>query len=157
MSTMKENSDSESSVLISVTNQALSASSPSKKCAWIVDSGATSHMCRNSKSFTTLYQLGDPVDVVLGDGRALTAVGRGKVELDIVLPNGKVKSCTLCDVLYVPELSYNLISVAKASQKGKIVRFTKSACYMLDKSHKIVAKATRVGGLYQLDYKPNQE
>lgn len=110
-----------------------------------------------SHSPSSIYQLGNLVDVVLGDGRALTAVGRGKVELDMVLPNGKVKSCTLCDVLYVPELSYNQISVAKASQTGKIVKFTKSACYMLDKSHKMVAKATRVGGLYQLDYNPNQE
>ena len=37
----------------------------------------------------------------------------------MVLPNGKVKSCALCDVLYVPKLSYNLVSVAKASLMGK--------------------------------------
>ena len=77
--------------------------------------------------------------------------------LDMVLPNGESKSCTLHDVLYVPALSYNLLSVAKASQKGKIVKFTKSACYMLDKSHKMVAKATKIGSLYQLNHKPNHE
>ena len=55
------------------------------------------------------------------------AVGR-EVVLDMVLPNGESKSCTLHDVLYVPTLSYNLLSVTKASQKGKIVKFTKSAC-----------------------------
>ena len=49
--------------------------------------------------------------------------------LDMVLPNGESKSCTLHDVLYVPTLSYNLLSVAKASHRGKIVKFTKSACY----------------------------
>ena len=74
-------------------------------------------------SFTTLYQLEDPIDVVLGDGRALTAVGRGDVVLDMILPNGESKACTLHDVLYVPKLSYNLLSVAKASQKGKIVKY----------------------------------
>ena len=105
MSITKEDSDSESSVLISVTDQALSASSSNEQSAWIVDSGATSHMCRDSKSFTTLHQLGDPVDVALGDGRALTAVGRGTVKLDMVLPNGELKCCTLHDVLYVPDLS----------------------------------------------------
>ena len=67
----------------------------------------------------------DPIDVMLGDGRALMAVGRGEVVLDMVLLNDESKSCTLHDVLYVPTLSYNL-SVAKASQKGKIVKFTKS-------------------------------
>ena len=77
--------------------------------------------------------------------------------LDMVLPNGESKSCTLHDVLYVPTLSYNLLSVAKASQRGKIVKFTKSACFMLDKRHKMIAKASKRGSLYQLDYKPNHE
>ena len=108
-------------------------------------------------SFTTLYQLEDPIDVVLGDGRALTAVGRGDVVLDMILPNVESKACTLHDVLYVPKLSYNLLSVAKASQKGKIVKFTMSACYILNKEHKMVAKATKVGSLYQLDHEPNHE
>lgn len=84
-------------------------------------------MCQDSKLFTTLHQLEDPIDVVLGDGRAITAVGRGEVMLDMVLPNGESKSCMLHDVVYMPALSYNLLSVAKASQKGKIVKFTKSA------------------------------
>ena len=102
-------------------------------------------MCQDSKSFTTVHQLEDPIDVVLGDGRALLAVGRGEVVLDMVLLNCESKSCMLHDVLYVPTLSYNLLSVAKASQKGKIVKFTKSACYNLDKRHNMVAKATEIG------------
>ena len=153
--TTQENSDSESSGLIA--SHALSVSSSNEQSIWIIDSGATCHMCQDSKLFTTLHQLDDPIDVVLGDGRALTAVGRGEVMLDMVLPNGESKSCTLHDVLYVPALSYNLLSVAKASQKGKIVKFTKSACYMLDKRHKMVAKATKIGSLYQLNHKPNHE
>ena len=85
------------------------------------------------------------------------AVRRGEVVLDMVIPNGESKSCTLHDVLYVPKLSYNLLSVAKASQKGKVVKFTKSVCYMLDKRNKMVAKATKIGSLYQLNHKPNHE
>ena len=114
---MRESSGSESSGLI--VSHALSVSSSSDQCAWIVDSGATCHMCRDSKSFTTLHQLEDPIDVVLGDGRALTAVGRGEVVLDTLLPNGDTKSCTLHDVLYVPKLSYNLLSVANISKRNK--------------------------------------
>ena len=82
------------------------------------------------------------------------AVGRGEVVLDCLLPNGESKLCTLHDVLYVPKLAYNLLSVAKASQRNKIVKFTKSACYVLNKNHKLIAKATKVGSLYQLDHKP---
>ena len=148
-------SDSESSGLIA--SHALSALGPNENCAWIVDSGATCHMCHDEKSFLALYQLKKPIDVILGDGHSLTATGKGKVILEMMLPNGESKSCTLHDVLYVPKLAYNLISVTKASQNGKVVKFTKSASYILDKNHKMVAKATKVGSLYQLDHKPNNE
>ena len=136
-------SDSEESVLISIDDRALYTTSSHEQSTWIVDSGATTHMCHDKQSFTNLYQLENPIDVVLGDGRALTAVGRGEVVLDMVLPNGESKLCTLCDVLYVPQLSHNLISVTKATQTGKVVKFTKSACYLLSKKHQMVAKATQ--------------
>ena len=37
------------------------------------------------------------------------------------------------------------------------MKFTRSACYILNKEHKVVAKATKMGSLYQLDHKPNHE
>lgn len=156
MVTVQEDSGSDSVGLIA--GHALSVSSSSETSStWIIDSGATCNMCLNSYMFTTLYELEDPIDVVLGDGRALIAVGRGEVVLDMALPSGESKPCTLHDVLHVPSLSYNPLSVAKASQRGKTVKYTKSACYVVYKHHKMVAKATKVGSLYQLDYKLNHE
>ena len=56
-------------------------------------------MCQDSRAFTTsFHKLEEPIEVVLGDGRALMAVGRGNVVLDCLLPNGE---STLHDVLYV--------------------------------------------------------
>ena len=37
------------------------------------------------------------------------------------------------------------------------MKFTKCACYILDKTHKIIAKSTKIGSLYQLDHKVNTE
>ena len=37
------------------------------------------------------------------------------------------------------------------------MKFTKSACYMLDKRHRTVDKATNIGSFYQLHHKPNHE
>ena len=80
------------------------------------------------------------------------ATGKGKVVLDMILPNDVSKSCILHSLLYVLKLSYNLVSVS-VSEKGKI----KSACYILDKTHKTIAQATKIGSLYQLDHKVNME
>ena len=73
-------------------------------------------MCQDSKLFTTLHQLEDPIDVEYGDGRALTAVGRGEVMLDMVLPNGESKSCMLHDVLYVPPQCFKSLSEGQDSE-----------------------------------------
>ena len=48
---------------------------------------------------------------VLGDGRALTAVGGGEVVMNMVLPNGESKSCTLHDVSFVFPNSHIISSV----------------------------------------------
>ena len=88
----------------------------------------------------------------MGDGRALQAIGKGKIILEMNLPNGESKACTLHNVLYIPSLSYNVLSVSQASRKGKIVKFTDSTCHVLSKSHKVIAKATNRGSLYQLNW-----
>uniref|UniRef100_A0A1X7U565 Retrovirus-related Pol polyprotein from transposon TNT 1-94-like beta-barrel domain-containing protein n=1 Tax=Amphimedon queenslandica TaxID=400682 RepID=A0A1X7U565_AMPQE len=50
---------------------------------WIVDSGATSHMCNDKACFTHLYSLKIPLEVKLGDGRSLRAFAQGSVKLTI--------------------------------------------------------------------------
>ena len=112
-----EDSDSENTGLIA--SHALSVLSPNDQCVWIMDSGATCHMCHDDKLFTTLYHIEDPIDVMLGDRHTLTAIGRGNVVLDMVLPNGELKPCVLHDVLYVPKLAYNLISVTRLFRRVK--------------------------------------
>ena len=46
-------------------------------------------MCHNKELFTTLNPLQKSADVVLGDGRTLQAIGKGKIILEINLPNGE--------------------------------------------------------------------
>ena len=45
----------------------------------------------------------------------------------------------------------------KPLRQAKWFKFTKSACHVLDRNQKIVAKATKVGNLYQFDHTPNHE
>ena len=84
---------------------------------WIVDSGATSHMCKDAALFNDLQPLDGSLDVTLGDGHVVRATGRGRVRLTLELNCGK-SFCTLSEVMLVPGLAYNLLSVAKVSQKG---------------------------------------
>ena len=119
-------SSSDSDALI--VGHALSASATN---SWIVDSGATSHMCNSDKQFIKLRNLKQPLEVTLGDGHALEATGQGIVSLQMKLPDGKTRRCKLHDVLYVPKLSYNLLSVSKAAEAGKTAKFNEAGCQIL--------------------------
>ena len=93
---------------------------------WTVDSGATSHMCNDQSMFTELTQLGSGEKVTLGDGSSLDVAGEGTVDMDMILTDGTRRACALQTVLYVPELSYNLVGVSRVAEAGKTVHFFNS-------------------------------
>ena len=59
-------------------------------------------------------------------------------------------------MLYVPALSYNLVSVAKTAENGKVTEFDNSGCQIIGSGRRLVAKATRVGSLYYLGCEVDQ-
>ena len=80
----------------------------------------------------------------------MEAPGRGDVALEVTTTGGKVKECKLHEVLYVPNLSYNLLSVSKATNPGKAVEFSEAGCEIMDEDRKLIATATSVGSLFYL-------
>lgn len=148
-STAEAKSSSESEGEALVTTHALSAVSRGN---WIVDSGATCHMCNDKQLFSELRHLETPQEVTLGDGHGLEATAEGTVTLETMLPDGITKKCRLENVLLVPNLSYSLLSVSKASEAGKTTKFDNSGCEIRNKNKEVIGFATRVGNLYYLEY-----
>ena len=64
---------------------------------------------------------------------------------------GKVQKCRLSNVQYVPNLSYNLMSVSQLGKTGKTTEFSGSGCKIKSKSGTVVASARSVGNLYYLN------
>ena len=93
-----------------------------------------------------------PQVVTLGDGRSIETTRRGTVQLKLKQHDGTHKSGTLHDVLYVPELPYNLLSIAKVTEFGKTARFDKSTCEIINEDEDVVGSATKCGSLYYLNY-----
>ena len=89
--------------------------------------------------------------MTLGDGHTLDGTAIGTVSIETLLPDRSTHRCKLENVLYVPKLSYNLLSVSKAAEAGNITKFTKSGCDILNKG-RVIAFATRAGNLYHLVY-----
>ena len=153
----KDSSSSDSDCIGLMVNHMMSASSTSRLSDWIVDSGATCHMCNDDKLFVELRSLKEPLEVTLGDGYAVEATGRGTVMLEVTSTGGKTSRCKLHEVLYVPDLSYNLVSVSKITEAGKMIEFSETGCNILDSNRKLIAVATRVGSLYYLNCRTDHQ
>eukprot|EP00253_Pinus_taeda_P033808 PITA_33808 len=94
--------------------------------AWLIDSGASFHFTPHRECFCE-YDKYEGGDVFLGDDRKARIVGHGKLKLK--LQGGRVR--TLLDVLHIPALSRNLISVSKLDDAGVKIVFKKDTCNMV--------------------------
>ena len=86
----------------------------------MVDSSATRHICANKDAFTSYTPVGDDEKVVyLGDSHTTQVLGKGKVMLK--LTSGK--TLALNNVLHVPNIKANLVSVVLLGKVGVKVSF----------------------------------
>ena len=104
-------------IIVAVISQALIVDNVKE---WVVDSGATRHICANRNAFASYTVVGDGEEqIYLGDSRTVKVHGKGKVLLK--LTSGK--TLALNDVLHVPEIRVNLISVSLLGKVGVKVSF----------------------------------
>ena len=141
--------ESDEEIIGLVVEHALTASETLTN--WIVDSGATCHMCYEEDLFIDIAELEEPQKITVGDGSSVEAVGRGTVELFMKVSDDEIQRCRLSEVLFVPHLSYNLLSVSRATKYGKFFEFGQSSWRVFDSSNKTIATATKSGNLYHLN------
>jgi Zinc knuckle. len=121
----------------------------SQNSSWIVDSGATCHMCNNKDAFEDLKPFKKALKITLGDGRGVEAKYVGRVRLNLRVGE-KENKCTLNEVLLVPELAFNLLSISKASERGVTAEFRGNNCLIMNRKHCLLGIAEKVDKLYLL-------
>jgi hypothetical protein len=116
------------------------------KSTWWIDSGATVHVANSLQGFRmrrTLQRGERSIKVANGVQAEVEAIG----ELPLVLANGFV--LLLIDVLYVPSLHRNLISVSRLDDDGFACHFGDGQC-KIEFNNEIVGLAFRQDKLYLL-------
>jgi transposase InsO family protein len=89
----------------------------SSSSQWVLDSGTTSHFCRDRSLLMNLTEIA-PVTVRMGSATTM-ANARGTVVLWVSKDGVNFdKRVTLGNVLYVPDFSVNLMSVRKLARAG---------------------------------------
>ena len=116
---------------------------------WFLDSGATNHLANN------MQQLRDPVDykgkakVTVGNGHSIPIQSLGYQLLNTLLPD---KSLLLKDVLHVPNITKNLLSISQFTKDNNVIlEFDSQQCVIKDKRTRLVLlQGILTNGLYKL-------
>ncbi|KAJ9699089.1 hypothetical protein PVL29_007934 [Vitis rotundifolia] len=115
---------------------------------WIVDSGASMHVCGNIRAFNyyTPMEKGKNGAVLVGDSTPLPVVGKGQVILKLTSSNILI----LNDVFYVPNIGRNLISVYLLGKAGIRVLFDFDKTFLI-KNNIFMGKGYCYEGVYILE------
>ncbi|KAG5869306.1 hypothetical protein JTB14_024765 [Gonioctena quinquepunctata] len=121
---------------------------------WYVDSGASDHLTNDIQVLEDVKELEKPIKI--GAAKAEedlegTHVGSIRVSNNV---DGRIHSYTLLDVIYVPNLRKNLLSVGKIEKKGFKVDFYNQQILIM-KGNEILVKGYRKGTLYEVDFGVN--
>ncbi|GJV13453.1 cysteine-rich receptor-like protein kinase 8 [Tanacetum coccineum] len=109
---------------------------------WIIDSGATDHICISISLMHNIITCINPIIINLPNGQTITCTTIGSVTLQ--------SNITLHNVLYIPTFTYNLISISKILQNTlKTITFTHNSCIFQD-HNRLTTQGTLCGDLYIL-------
>ncbi|XP_031255123.1 uncharacterized protein LOC116113113 [Pistacia vera] len=117
-----------------------------EKKEWIIDYGATKHICGDRNSFYEYIPVRNGEECVyLGDSRSTPVMGKGKILLKLTFG----KTLSLSNVLHVPNIRYNLVSVYVLGKAGVKVSF-KGDKIVMSKNGAFVGKGYCSGELFKL-------
>ena len=116
----------------------------SEESEWMLDNGATYHVCPRRKWFSSFEKLDSGV-VYMADNRACQILGIGRIHIKMF--DGIIRE--LNDVIYVPSLRKNLISIGALVGEGLNVRIEDMVLKIVEDS-RIVMKGVRRRNLYYL-------
>ncbi|KAK2387257.1 putative mitochondrial protein [Trifolium repens] len=121
----------------------LIASIHAKPSTWLLDSGASDHICSSLQWFTSFYRI-KPINVKLPNGNSVLVHHAGNVTFSPTL--------SITNVLYSPIFTLNLISISKLCQSlACSIMFTENVCTLQDvKSKRMIGLGDLVNGLYHL-------
>lgn len=113
--------------------------------SWLIDSGYTNHMKNDKKLFRDLRPI-DITKVKIGNGDYISVKGRGTITI-----TSTAVTKTISDVLYIPEINQNLLSIGQLIEKGFKVIFEDSFCHILDVNNEEILKVRMKGKFFSFD------
>ncbi len=126
------------------------------KSIWIVDSGATSHMSPHLDIMDQLQPCSRLVS--LGDGHVIRVKQKGVIKIRVII-NGQISDILLQNVLHVPGIAANFLSLSAVGMSGKFGGEWRGDWITIEDkaSGKLILTARSQDGLYKVETVENVE
>jgi len=117
----------------------------------LIDSGASGHFTGYKEALSNLTEKETNLEIILGDDATYPVKGVGNVTLQLNQGN----TIHLQEVLYVPDLKKNLVSISAMKDKGFKVAFIDGKVHVWKRNFKdAFTLGFRVDSLYQVGGSP---
>lgn len=126
-----------------------SAFSNADKDDWYIDSGATMHMTRRSDWMYDI-QASSIQQIKVANNDAVSVQNMGKVNIQTSFCKDECP-IQVRNVLFIPELSVNLLSVSQLTKNGCKVEFTNMGCNIYNANNTLIATANLINNMYKLN------
>lgn len=120
----------------------------SKQSEWILDTGASDHICNNKCLMSNYTEFEKPSLIKIGDGPFIEAKECGNVPMQGF--DGKQWcSVEINKALFVPDMAYNLFSAGQALDKNLKMESDNNIC-MFKREAEVYAIGVRDGKLFKM-------
>lgn len=120
------------------------------KSDWYIDSGASVHLTANEEWLSNVSRDLKIKEIVVANKDKVPVLCTGDVQITT-----KTRACeydiTVENVLCVPKLTTNLLSVSQLISKGNKVSFNNHGCEIFNQAGVLVATASLLNGVYKLN------
>ena len=117
---------------------------------WVIDSGSTRHICNNKQLFSTLSKC-DMAIIEVANKQFIQGRQSGTISLRVNAGNS-IQDIEIRDVLYIPNIAKNLLSVKMLAIQGLNTLFTRDNCVITSSDNNTVfAQGISPDRLYYLE------
>jgi hypothetical protein len=137
----------EEDFLFMATIQEMCNTAKANDSSWLIDSGCTNHMTADLSLFKDLDK-SYLSRVRIGNGDYVKVEGKGAIEVETL---SGIK--TLKNVIYMPKINQNLVSVGQLIESGYSIFFNDGVCDIKDKNGVLLLSAKMMNRSFNVDWR----
>lgn len=123
---------------------------------WYIDLGASVHLTTREDWLKNKQQDSELTEIMVANKTKISVICQADIDITTVVGRDKHK-VTIKKVLYVPELTTNLLSVSQLIKNGNKVIFEEKGCKVFNSQGTLVSNASLIDNVHRLNFQKSKQ